>query len=59
MTAAINSNIGSMNSLIGATRVLDMMRGDLPSWQTYATIAFLASIHEAVCDSHLSQDKVC
>jgi len=37
MTAAINSNFGSVSSLIGAIRVLDMMRDDLPSWQIYAT----------------------
>ena len=37
MTAAISSNLGSVNSLSGATRAFDIMRDETLSWQIYVT----------------------
>ena len=38
MTATISSNLGSVNSLSGATQAFDIMRDEILTWQICATV---------------------
>ena len=46
ITAVINSNFGKVNSLMGATRVVDMISEGCSSWQIYATALVLCTFTE-------------